>query len=182
MQMIPYIGIALVLVGALVAAIYTQRRAIRISGRGWDELVAKLEPIDEPGLRVVALDYLDPQEHQTRLQPEELWTLIGGEQGLQRMRANADLMLALAAHAQAWNFEEAMIVGERMRRDSLRLRKATSRVEWALLRHRMLQRFTVSAPFYVQEAAGAYFLMRQRLLALCLTSHAGRYTELAAAL
>jgi hypothetical protein len=37
-------------------------------------------------------------------------------------------------------------------------------------------------PFNVHEAASAYYLMRQRLLALYETSHAGLYPALAAVL
>ena len=37
-------------------------------------------------------------------------------------------------------------------------------------------------PFHLQEATSAYYLMRERLLALYETSHAGRYERLAAAL
>lgn len=180
--MLPYYGIGLLLLGFVAAAVYTQRSAIKLTARGWDDLLRKLEHVDTAGLKAVAQDYLDPTENQTRLQPEELWKLLGGHEGLLRMRSNAGLMLALAAHAQQWNFEEATIVGERMRRDSLRLRKAVMRVEFGLLRYYLLRRFCVHAPFHLQEAAGAYYLMRQRLLALCLTSHAGRYTNLAAAL
>jgi hypothetical protein len=180
--MLPYLAIGALLIGFIVIAVYSQRSAIKLSAQGWDELVERLEHVDVNGVRAVAQDYLDPRENQIRLQPEELWNLIGGADGLRRMRTNADLMLALAAHARDWNFEEAIIVGERMRRDSLRLRKAVSRIELGLLRHFILRRFSVYAPFHLQEAAGAYYLMRQRLLTLCSTSHSGRYVALAAAL
>jgi len=182
LQMLPYYGIGFLLMGFIAVGVYTQRRSIKLTSDSWDVLVGRVEQVNVAGLRAVALDYLDPTEHQTRIQPEELWTLVGGEVGLRRMRANADLMLALAAHAQHWNFEEATIVGERMRRDCLRLRRAVLRIELGMLRYSLLQRFSVYAPFHLQEAAGAYYLMRQRLLALCSTSHAGRYQGLAATL
>lgn len=182
LRMLPYLGITLLLIGFFAVAIHTQRRSIKITADSWDALVGRMAQVDFNGVRAVAQDYLDPREHQTRLQPDELWSMVGGHEGLLRMRVNADLMLALAAHAQQWNFEEATIVGERMRRDSLRLRKAIRRIEFGLLRYSMLQRFSLYAPFHLQEAAGAYYLMRQRLLALCSTSHSGRYSGLAAAL
>jgi hypothetical protein len=37
-------------------------------------------------------------------------------------------------------------------------------------------------PFYIHEASAAYYLMRQRLLALYETSHAGLLPRLSAAL
>lgn len=182
LQMLPYYGIALLLIGFIAAAVYSQRSSIKIAAESWDGLVSRMEQVDVAGLKAVALDYLDPKEHQTQLQPEELWNLVGGHEGLRRMRSNAELMLVLAAQTQQWNFEEATIVGERMRRDCLRLRKAIRRIELGLLRYSLLRRFSLYAPFHLQEAAGAYYLMRQRLLALCLTSHSGRYAGLAATL
>ena len=52
--------------------------------------------------------------------------MLGGREGLRRMRENAKLMLILAAHAQQWNFDEGVIVTERMRRDAVRLRSCSS--------------------------------------------------------
>ena len=104
--------------------------------------------------------------------------MVGGSEGLAQMRANADVLLALAGYAQQWNFEESVIVAERMRRDALTLRRATFRIAFGLLFNYGKAR----GPFYVQEAASAYYLMRVRLLALYETSHAGRYPGLSAAL
>ncbi len=182
LPMLPYFGIVLLLIAFISVAVYSQRRSIRLSADSWDSLVARMEQVDFAGLKTVAQDYLDPTEHQTHLEPEELWAMVGGREGLRRMRSNAELMLGLAAYAQQWNFEEATIVGERMRRDCVRLRKAVLRVELGLWRYWFMKRLSLYAPFHLQEAAGAYYLMRQRLLALCLTSHSGRYSRLAAAL
>lgn len=177
-----YYGLGLLFLGFIAVAVYSQRKSIKLTGTGWNELVEQIEQVELGGLRAVAQDYLDPKENQTRIEPEELWKLVGGHEGLRRMRSNAELMLALAAHAQHWNFQEATIVGERMRRDSLRLRRAVLRIELGLLRYSLLRRFSLYAPFHLQEAAGAYYLMRQRLLALYATSHSGRHPLLAAAI
>jgi hypothetical protein len=134
------------------------------------------------GLSTVARDYLRPEPGQTEIQPRVIWKLVGNYHGLRKMRANADLMLVLAAHAQHWNFGEATIVAERMRRDSIRLKRAVLRIELGFLPLSLLRRFQLAIPFHVQEAAAAYYLMRERLLALYATSHAGRYPILAGAL
>jgi hypothetical protein len=127
----------------------------------------------------VAKDYLEPRGSQIELEPKELWALVGGYEGLRRMRGNAELMLALAAHAQHWNFDEATIVAERMRLDSSRLRSALLRIELGSLPHFLLRSFWPRIPIQVQEAAAAYYLMRQRLLSLYAISHSGRYSRLA---
>lgn len=107
-----------------------------------------------------------------------MWLMLGGEEGLRRMKNNARLMLMLAAHAQRWNFDEGVIVTERIRRDALRLQQSVRRVEFALMFHSVLRRSATLIPFHLHEAASAYYLMRQRLLALYQTSHAGLYPRL----
>jgi hypothetical protein len=87
-------------------------------------------------------------------------------------------MLDLAIFVQRWNFEDATIVAEIMRRDAARLQKAIHQIEMAML----LRRQSLRIPFYIHEASAAYYLMRQRLLALYETSHAGLLPRLSQAL
>jgi hypothetical protein len=156
----------------------TRVRARDLATLEWHELIARLQPVSSAGIHDIALHYLRPNKGQLGAQPHELWTSVGGAEGLQRMAANAEILVALAGHAQRWNFDESVIVAERMRRDGIALRRATDKAIWGVILHRG----KVSRPFHVQEAASAYFLMRERLLALYETSHAARYPALAAAL
>ena len=94
------------------------------------------------------------------------------------MRANADVLIALAAHAQEWSPEEGVIVAERMRRDGLALRRAVVGLGLGMTCGYGKGR----AASYISEAASAYYLMRLRLLALYQTTHAARYPSLAAVL
>jgi hypothetical protein len=176
--------LAFLFLGAVVglllgAAIRSQYVSMRVDRRSWTELVEALQPIEFGQVSSVALDYLDPREGQIALQPRDLWLMLGGKEGLQRMRENAKLMLLLAAYAQRWNFDEGVIVTERMRRDALRLQRSVRRVEMALRFHAILHRSATLIPFHLHEAASAYYLMRQRLLALYQTSHSGLYPKLA---
>lgn len=178
----PYYFLILAFLGLVLFAVRSQRKAIRLNECGWQDLLARLQQVNVEGVTTVALDYLNPQQNQTAIQPRAIWNLVGDYEGLRRMRSNADLMLALAAHARHWNFEEAAIVGERMRRDGLRLRRALLKIEAGFLPFSFLRKFYVRTPFQIQEAAAAYYLMRQRLLALYAASHSGRYPSLAAVL
>ncbi len=153
------------------AALYARRSTIRLDGRCWDDLLAALEPLDVDGLQCVAKDYLEPQSGQISMEPEVIWHLLGGDMGLRRMRSNADLLLSIAAHATQWNEEEGIIVAERMRRDALRLRSAVRQIQWGMMSQIITGHHWISVPFQLQEAASAYYLMRQRLLALYETSH-----------
>jgi hypothetical protein len=141
--------------------------------------VSQLKRIEFERITSVARDYLEPRQGQISLEPAEMWLMLGGREGLRRMRENAKLMLLLAAHTQQWNFDEGVIVTERMRRDALRLYHAIRRIEFALAFHFVVRRSANLIPFHLHEAASSYYLMRQRLMALYQTSHAGLYPRLA---
>lgn len=177
--MVVYLLLGAVVGGLLVAAIRTQISAVRVDRRSWNDLVSAIERIEFDRIQSVARDYLEPREGQITLEPTDMWLMLGGRDGLRRMRQNAKLMLLLAAQAQQWNFDEGVIVTERIRRDALRLQVAVRQIETALLMHRLLRRSATLIPFHLHEAASSYYLMRQRLLALYQTSHAGLYPKLA---
>jgi hypothetical protein len=175
------ISISLLILFLVVLAgafIWMQIGAQRRRSATWEDLVAGMEHMHARGLELVALDNLQPQANQLRLEPEHLWGLIGGMEGLRRMRKNADLLIALAAYVQRWNFEEGVIVTERMRHDAMQLKRAIFRIRFEM----MLRRTQLRTPFYIQQAAASYYLMTKRLLALYETSHAGLLPKLAAAM
>ena len=160
----------------LFAALFvlSRRQTSRLHNLDWHELVARLEPLPVQAIARAADEYLNPVKGQVGLDPNDLWNSIGGEEGLRRMRANAEILIALAAYAQRWNFHEGVIVAERMRHDAVALRRAL----FYLALNSKLARGRVYGPFYMQQAVSSYQLMRQRLLALYESSHAGRMPDL----
>ncbi len=176
--MVPFFLFLLAVCGLAGAALYAHRGSIRLDNR-WERLLAAIQPVDLNGIRCVARDYLEPKREQTAMEPDILWHMVGGEMGLSRMRANADLLLSIAAQATQWNEEEGAIVGERMRRDALRLRRAVRQIRIGMLSQIVTGHHWISVPFQLQEAASAYYLMRQRLLALYETSHIALLPQLA---
>jgi hypothetical protein len=98
------------------------------------------------------------------------------------MKENATVLIALAVFAERWNFNEGAIVAQRMRRDGLALRRAVRAIEWGIYRQVWLNLTTTTQPFRLHEAVASYYLMKQRLLALYETSHAGLHPRLAQAL
>ena len=145
----------------------------------WADLVAGLEPVNSAAIEQVARDYLTPVKGQLTLQPGDLWEMVGGLEGIERMRENARIICALAAYAERWNFEEAVVVTERIRREAMVVRRAALHV---MVHHYVSAAAKARVPFYVQEAATSYHLMRTRLLALYESSHEARYPVLARAL
>lgn len=152
--------------------------ANKLAGLSWEELIAKLEPVETEAVTTVAVEYLNPGKSQARLGPDEMWNMIGRADGLARMRANADVLIAIAAHAQRWNPTEGVIVAEQMRQDGLALRRAVVGIGLGMT----CGYGKVRVPNYVREAAGTYYLMRQRLLVLHEASQPWRYASLAAVL
>lgn len=170
------VALLLLAIVAVQVRFFLKRRAQQKTT--WNALVARLEPLNFADLERIAKAYLEPRGNQLELQPHAMWRLLGGSDGLPRLRRNAEVMLDLAIFVQRWNFEDATIVAEIMRRDAARLQKAVHQIEMAML----LRRQSLRIPFYIHEASAAYYLMRQRLLALYETSHAGLLPRLSQAL
>jgi hypothetical protein len=180
--LLPYIVLAVVVCALIATAITSQCASLKMTRQTWKGLVSKLHRLDFDGVTIVARDFLEPHRGQIALEPDRMWELVGGYEGLRKMRENAEVMLALAAYTEKWNFEEGVIVSERIRRDALALRRAVRSVELRRMSRLLPRRFRLLVPFDVHEAASSYYLMRQRLLALYQTSHAGLYPALAAIL
>jgi hypothetical protein len=164
------------------AALLAHVRASRTTNITWDELVAKIQRVESASIAIVAFDHLNPTKNQLELEPDTIWEMVGRLEGLQRMKENASVLIALAVFVERWNFDEGAIVAERMRRDGLALRRAVRSVEWTLLWRLWRNTASTCLPFHISDAATSYYLMRQRLLALYQTSHAGLYPRLAEAL
>jgi len=164
----------------VIAGCYAHRSARRFSvvdpGQ-WQNIVARLQPVPFEGLERVALDHLQPRGCQLQLETDEMWEMVGGWEGLHHMRRNADLMIQLAAFVRQWNHNEAIVVAERIRQDSLLLKRAILRIGL----HRIWV-YRLRTPFYVHQAASSYYLMTRRLLALYETNQYLLYPHLAAAL
>ena len=169
-----------ILIGVFASAlaaglVYSHVSTYRLSHFAWDELLLQIKPVVRDGVATVALDHLDPKPNQITMEPHEMWNSVGGAEGLKVMRDNVKVLLALAAYVEQWNHDEGIIVAERMRRDGVQLRRALFRMRFELL----FRKRSLKVPFYLHEAASAYYLMTQRLLALYQTSHVGLYPRLA---
>ena len=166
--------------GSTVATVaLSMRNNARYRSKSWADLVGELKPINADRIEELVHDYLHPGNNQIEIEPFDMWLMIGGVEGLDNMRHNADIICALAAFAVHWNYDEAVIVTERIRREALTVKKAIAKAtRYGTANPVKL----LEAPFAVFEAAAAYHLMRARVLALYKGSHAGLYPQLVAAL
>jgi hypothetical protein len=169
--------LALLVSVAVIQLRFTYRHR-QLAKRGWREVLAQIEPVDIEGLRAIAECYLRPDKDQLRLQPIDMWTIVGGLDGISRLRSNAAAMLDLAVFAERWNQEEGPVVSEMIRRDAVRLKRAATRIQLIFF----FKLGFLRAPFHLLEAASSYYLIRSRLLGLYKNSHPGLSSHLAAAL
>jgi len=180
--MLPATLVFCFVIGVLVSRyIYRHLAAWQLYQRDWNDLLSKVQPISVAAVTAIGDEYLNPTPHQLGLEPVDIWHSLGGLEGIERIRRNARIMLALAAYAQRWNFTESIIVKERMRQDALHLQRATLQV---ILRTVFRTSRDTDVPpgrgvFYLHDSVGAYHLMTKRLLTLYRTSHAGLYPRLA---
>ena len=167
-----------VVVGLAFALVRTRVKAARLSRLGWNDLITRLKPLPMDEISLIAEDYLHPRNEQFSLDLTRLSPMVREVDGFRRMYANAEVLIALADYAQRWNRRESLIVAERMRRDGVTLRRAVFRLSLGAA----FGYDKVHGPFWIQEAASSYCLMRARVLALYETSHAGRFPLLASVL
>ena len=172
--------LTLTLVGAIIAGhqLGFMGRRRRMKRRTFGEVLNCLERVNFDALRLIADCYLQPDEQQLRIEPPIMWELVGGHDGLKRLRTNAELMLELAMIAAQWNKDEGPVIAEMLRRDALRIRKAVARIRRGMLWNGA----SVTAAFHLQEAVSSYCLMRGRLVGLYHNAHIGLLPQLEAAL
>ena len=163
---------------ALVAVIqlrFVYRRRRLLNG-SWQSILTRIEPLDVAGLKAVAECYLQPDKNQLRLEPTDMWRIVGGLEGVSRLRSNAEVMLDLAVYAERWNQGEGPVVSEMIRRDAVRLKQAVTRIQITFF----LQIGLLRTPFHLQEAISSYCLIRSRLIGLYENAHVGLLPSLVA--
>jgi hypothetical protein len=138
--------------------LYRQRRSAKAT---WGQLVARLEFVDPLSLELIALNAAEGEGGSRRLEPEDVWRMIGGLPGLQRLERNSAVLIDMACHLQQW-YPEAVLTAEELRVQARELRWHVDRLR-AAARNDKLEAW-ISAN--VQSAAAAYYRMTRSLLAL----------------
>jgi hypothetical protein len=163
----------LFLAGVLIAIILVIgiRYALRVRSSTkteWDALLESLIAIDRQRIDAVALDAIESsgQRRSDRLarelNPDEIWKLLGGLNGVQRLESNSRVLVEMAAYLQR-SHPEAAAVAEELRLHAKELELQVDRLRMADEQGSL----EFHIPTYAQNAAVAYYLMEQRLQALC---------------
>jgi hypothetical protein len=162
---------------------YYYFRGLRSSEASWEELLAKLTRIDRDNIAQVALDLVDESgrpkhsEDAASLEPRQLWTLVGGLEGLKLLEANGAVLIDMAFYVQQW-YPEAIVIAERLRQDARELEWHVNRLKGAAQKGNL----QVSFPFYAQHAVATYYLMTRRVLDLYEARNLSMLAELQKAL
>ena len=147
----------------IVAYTVSIRRARKISSSdGIGAMLAQLRAVDRHKLIQVAggLDSPSGPDDDT-LESWQVWSLIGGLDGIEALAANCDVLIALACHVQAW-YPEALTVSEELRLNA-------REIHWHLERLRGAKQHghgRSAYPEYAQRAVAIYLRMTRNVLSL----------------
>ena len=95
------------------------------------------------------------------LEPPEIWTLLGGLDGLNVIEHNCHVLVDLAAYVQRW-YPEALVVAEQLRLNAREIEWHVGRLKGAALTGNLQTSFAD----YAQRAVATYYLMTQHLIEL----------------
>jgi hypothetical protein len=149
-----------------VAAYYLWQRA-QTSKRSWEQLMARLIAVNRDGIATVALDAIEPSgrrrtdELARELNPEQIWKLLGGLDGVEVLEKNSHVLIEIAVHLQRW-YPEAAATAEELRLQARELEWHVGRLRMAADKGHLEFHFASHA----QNATIDYYMMTQRLLAL----------------
>ena len=160
--MIAVILFALIVAQVTFSLIWAHLRAYQLSTCTWDQLIEKIEPVGQQGVRIAASDGFAHPHNENDSRSEDLWDLLGGSEGLRRLDNNARIMIALATYMERQNKLENMILAERMRRDGAIVCKRVRSIRIA----RYVRTRTEVLHTQLHDAARAYDAMKKRLPAL----------------
>src|ERR1700712_3610040 len=83
---------------AVTQARFFQRRR-KLFQQSWGDLLNVIQPVDTKAIAEIAECYLRPTRTQLRVEPDVMWRVIGGFDGLKALQKNAQAMLDLAVYA-----------------------------------------------------------------------------------
>ena len=116
-------------------------------------------------------------EPEHELDPQEVWDLLGGIEGLRALEKNCGVIIDIACFVQM-TYPEALVVAEQLRLNAREINWHVSR----LLASSRAENLHASFPHYAQRAAATYYGMTQSLLAVSQAAGFAGHAELQAAL
>jgi hypothetical protein len=146
-------------------------RARRSAGDTWEDLLHRLTWIDREAIATIALDALGPldergnprpQNESFALEPDTIWKLLGGLDGLEVVERNCRVLVDLATYLQRY-YPEALVVAEQLRLNAREIEWHVGRLKGAARTGNLRSSFAD----YAQRAVVTYYRMTRLLLDLC---------------
>ena len=131
----------------------------RRTAASWEELLCRVEQVDLEGIEMIAECRLQSGCEPSAYQLNQMWNLLGGLDGLNRLYHNAELMLELAVFVEQWQHPQAALIAERIRTDGVKLRGLVASLQFRMLLGRTHRAFASE----LQEAAATYCFMRRHV-------------------
>jgi hypothetical protein len=166
----------------IITGMYLRR--LRASARKtWEELLESLISIDRRAIETVALDAVEPNGQRRTdaaardLSRDQIWNLLGGLDGVERLEKNSRVLIEMAAYLQRRHPEASKTAED--------LRLEATKLEWHVGRLRAAKgngSLELHFASYGQDAAVSYYLMVERLLGLYRENHVPLFGELQKAL
>jgi hypothetical protein len=163
--------------GLIAISIYYVLRARRASRNAWTTLLARLQQVDHSNVAAVALDLLEDRDAQQQLQPDSIFQMIHGMQGMEALEQNCDVLIDLAAYVQKW-YPKALELAEELRLNAREIKWHIGRLRGASATGHLQEQF----PIYAQRAVATYYLMTRSLLVLYECVQLPEFVELQQAL
>jgi hypothetical protein len=178
MKQLPFvIAVTSFLVALGTVALYFLLRARKASRTTWTMLLGRLKQIDRDKLARVALDFLEEGEARPQLNPDLIFEMIGGMEGLDALEQNCDVLIDIATYVRRW-YPEALEIAEELRLSSREIKWHVSRLRGAAKTGHLYEQF----PIYAQRAVATYYLMTRSLLVLYERGRTPGYADLQRAL
>ena len=167
-----FVGFLLCFTIAL-ALFRSRSKTRRLTFQTWNQIAEGLRPTNLKVVETLARRHLQLDSSPWEKNEVRLWHLLGGIDGISELNESAKILIELASYAHVWAGPESTIVAQRMRRDAIALRTATTRCCMYGLVNAKRHSFTI----YAHEAAGTYWIMRNRLISLYENCPAGPFRD-----
>ena len=129
----------------------------------WDELLKRLGSLDHNNLALIAgtFDNGPDMEEDEDLDPERIWRLLGGMQGLEVVEKNCAVLVDLVFYVQQW-YPEALLIAEQLRLNAREVQWHVDRIRAAA----KIDKLKTAAPEYLPQAVAIYYRMSCQVLTL----------------
>ena len=133
----------------------------------WEKLLGRLSAVNRENVALIALSLVDESgqgrgaENDANLDGAQIWSMIGGIEGLEILERNCAVLVDLVFYVQQW-YPEALAVAEQLRLN-------TREIEWHIGRLKSaakVGRVEKAFPEHAEQVVSIYYVMTRRVLAI----------------